>query len=1117
MEEMKRQKDANSKRLIEMSGLVKSLQDIPVNYNKTAGGNNFVNVQRKIEAIMEEMGEAKKRYDELRDEKYFQNDTIQAQELQIKSMEQQIVLLNERLQKEESEQKEMQKQQEEDQEANTRDLEEQVMLQEMEMMNLRAEIDQLKRESSHSAALGREIKIQEASNAAKYAEIQKMEEKLASMRVEQETQKSKQADLLRKNTEEQSEFVMKPTATIVAEINKLEDDISNLRSAQEKKTALESSENLKILPSTLKPNPANTKSKSQPWNRDLEWQDSLNNRKTELEVVTNNDVTCDQTADSESQNDEESSLSLPSLEVKKRAVKSARKKKKRSTFGTSDRSVSSASECSQSLESIAEENENESDDVEKNKSVDSNNSDTSVTATGESSTTDLSQTSKVSEKPRNLVELMEADDGSVECVSYTRPELKASLSNSSDDKTADSSEGFSSGSSTSDESSHGGSTRDESSNENSSGIYSSESSAQSSSRSILEQIPEEVDGESESSKSEGVENETDDSDSEWDGEKSVESQEATSLKDQQAGSLLLRKQLKESESKYNKVMNDYKQLVAKSQIRAEKLEEENRKLREGQGKALNNMARECEDESKLRWVKQENKMLLKSMEKQNQLLAKQNKDYEMLQNEHSDTLAKLEEKKKRYDQLILDFSNLAGNGKSSHDYNRLKALHDTVAMKLADMSEENERLEKERDEAIDQLENKDVQIRAYDESIAALNKTEYDLKNLEDVHKETVSELQQLRDKNKELTERYVKESTNASYSEKLREDYVKVMTEMDLLVASNKEFEGIDKKLNAAEVKVAMLEEEIKKNREKLLATKKRSNDRAGQLREVIAQYKALKQEYSDKCAKLARLELAVDGLDNDKAMKEMKTMEEDLEKAKKDATEAVAGKEARENDLKIVLLHYEKLQQKYETLKGEINSVDEPTQEEKKEDPGSIDEEVNQKENIQNLEKLLKESKESMSWKDEKIAKTLTELKEAKHELETIGSEKKELEIKLSEMKSNVLLARKEAENAEGRQNNGQDHLRTAIAKHHQLQQVYDSLLKKFGDTSSELQKAKNDIKVKEQEEKHARKRAAAVHGQYKKLQEDHSVVVQRLEKLKLEMTASEEPTELKKQEES
>merc|ERR1719343_1102276 len=142
-------------------------------------------------------------------------------------------------------------------------------------------------------------------------------------------------------------------------------------------------------------------------------------------------------------------------------------------------------------------------------------------------------------------------------------------------------------------------------------------------------------------------------------------------------------------------------------------------------------------------------------------------------------------------------------------------------------------------------------------------------------------------------------------------------MTEIDLLVESNNELKGIDEKLNASEVKAAMLEEDIKKIQEKFLAAKKKSNDRAGQLRDVIAQYKTLKIEFSEKCEKLSRLELASEGLENNKGIQEMKTMGDDLEKAKKEATEAIAGKEARENDLKIVLEHYEKLQQKYEKLR--------------------------------------------------------------------------------------------------------------------------------------------------------------------------------------------------------
>eukprot|EP00531_Pseudo-nitzschia_arenysensis_P017230 CAMPEP_0116142886 /NCGR_PEP_ID=MMETSP0329-20121206/15149_1 /TAXON_ID=697910 /ORGANISM="Pseudo-nitzschia arenysensis, Strain B593" /LENGTH=1130 /DNA_ID=CAMNT_0003638155 /DNA_START=73 /DNA_END=3465 /DNA_ORIENTATION=+ len=1041
---------------------------------------NFANVQRKIEAIMYEMDEAKKRYDELKNEKSFPGDSILGQDQQIKEMEDQIKLLNERLQKEENEQKARQSKVVEEQMANTEELEQQVMLQEMEIMNLTAEIEQL-RQKKGANSIGDQIKQQEASNAAKYAEIQKMEEKLKSMRDEQDDFKIQQASIVEKHTEEQSEFVVKPTSATYDEISRLQDDITNLRMQQEKLRATSTS-------------------KSQPWNQDLKKQEGICTKKTELEVVANNDIRdFEEPVDSQSDNEEHNILSLPRLEEPSKSVTSTRKEKN-SAFGSSDRSVSSA----QSLESIDEENESEPVEIKKTKTIDSN-SDTSATGISSSSSSRDDASSTKDSTPsvkENAVEIMHTDDGSIEAINYTRPALKSAPSQASDEGTFSSA----SNNSSSSESSQSEGSR-ASSRGSSSGFYSSDASTQSSSRSILEQIPEEA--------------ETDDSDAESEGPKSVKDQETKEL---QTGSLILRKQLKESESKFESLMSDYKQLVSKSQLRMEKLQEENRKLRDSQGAALKSMAQDSEEEKKSRWLKQENKMLLKSMEKQNEVLDKANKNYEKLQNEHSATLAMLEDKNKRYDRLILDFSNLAGTGKNSEDYNRLRALHETVVLKLADMGEDNDRLEKERDVAIEELENKDVQIRAHDEAIASLNKTEYDLKMLENVHEETIIELQQLTDKNKELKAMNENGVSNEDF-EQLKQDHVATKTELELLAASNKEFSGIQDKLNASEVKVAMLEEEDKKMKEKLHATKKKSKSRADQLKDVISQYKALKTEYSEKCVEVDRLKIAAEGLDGGKGMKEMDKLVEAVQTAKKDAEEAAKSKTAREKDLRIVLNHYEKLRLKYEKVRAKLDSKDstpfdegscasrsQPFDEastteegQKKSSVASDDESSKYQEEVENLEKLLKESKDSVVWKDDKIVQTLTELKSAKGQIKKLEKEKKSLESELSDVKSKLLLAQKETENAEEKKGSGQERLRGAIAKHHQLQQVYDSLLKKFNDSRAELERAKNEIKVKKQEEKHARKRAATVHTQYKKLKEDHDVVVQRLEKLKEEMTTN------------
>ena len=1095
MEEMKRQKNENSKRLLEMSGLVNSLHGIPVEYDKTAEGNNFVNVQRKIEAITYEMNEAKKRYDELKDTKAFQSNTIRSQDVQIRDMDGQIKLLNERLQKEELEQKEKQSKAVEQQRqviTSTEELEQQVMLQEMEMMNLTAEIELLRQKKT--SAIGDKIKEEEANNAAKYAKLQQMEEQLASMQKDQEAFKIEKTTIVEKQKhaeEQQSDFVVKPTLETYAEITKLQNNIANLRCLQQE--AIRASETADKPKSLPQQKPKTSLSKSQPWSQDLKQREGICTKKIELEIVANNDIVA--VGDYEkpvedSQSKEQKLLSLPSLEDRSQSATSVSEKKEtastdRSVVSANSKSLGLIDEESENDEPVEKEEENKNNEpveIKKTKTLDSN-SDSS--ATGNTSSTS-SVSSKVSSVSANNVEveIMQTDDGSIEAISFTRPEVKNSPSQESEE-------------SSDSEFSHRDSLG-ESSGTSSSGHFSSDASTQSSSRSILEQIPEEA--------------ETDDSDAESQGTESVVDQETKEL---EAGSLILRMQLKESESKYDKLLVDHKLMVLKSQVRMEKLQQENQALRDGKGTTLKSMADASEEEKKLCRLKQENKMLFQSMEKQNKILDKANMNYKKLQNDHSTTLVLLEEKNKRYDQLILDFSNLAGTGKNSEDYNRLRALHETVVLTLADMGEDNDRLEKERDFAIDQLEKKDARIRAYDETIASLNKTEYDLKMLQNVHGETIVELQQLSDKNKELQALYDKDVSSAEDTDKIKQDYVKAKTELEMLTASNKDFSGVQKKLNASEVKVAMLEDEDKKLKKKLDITKQKSKTQRDQLKDVISQYKTLKAEYSDKCSELDQIKLAAAGLDTEEGIKEMQNLTDSLQKAKTNAQEEKKGRKARENDLKIVLQHYEKLQLKYEKirLKQDSKSYDDssngsrsqPFDEEKKEgDSVSIEDEV------KNLEKLLKESKESVTWKDDKIAQTLTELKTAKEEIPKLEAEKEALQVELSEVKSKFLLAQKETDNAEEKQGSDQFRLRTAVTKHHQLQQVYDSLLKKFGDARSELQKVKDDIKVKEQEEKHARKRATTVHTQYKKLQEDHDVVVQRLEKLKEEMGTNYDPAE-------
>ena len=343
LEEMKREKNDNNKTLLEMVGLVSSTQESPTDLD---------NDQQKIEAIMKEMDEAKKRYDDLKDQKWFQTDSIQAQNKEINEMDD--------LPEEEIEQ--MQEQM-----AKTEELEQQVMLQEMEIMNLMAEMEQMR--PKKKLEIGDQIKQQQALNAAKLAEIQKMEEKLASMQKEQEAFKSQQQTIV-KPTQKVSESPRK------AKINKFS-----------------------------------------PWNTDLQEKEDIVDEETELDVVVNSDIVGDYEDPAEdSQSEEQNLLSLPTLEKKTEAE----------SVGTTEPSIT---ENSQSLESIVEETENE-EEIEKIKAVDSN-SDTSATKLSISDDDASSKTSTASSA--NKVEIMQRDDGSIEAISYAKQVLKRSPSQVSED------------------------------------------------------------------------------------------------------------------------------------------------------------------------------------------------------------------------------------------------------------------------------------------------------------------------------------------------------------------------------------------------------------------------------------------------------------------------------------------------------------------------------------------------------------------------------------------------------------------------------------------------------------------------------------------------------------
>ena len=291
-------------------------------------------------------------------------------------------------------------------------------------------------------------------------------------------------------------------------------------------------------------------------------------------------------------------------------VKSVRKKTRVSKFVLGDRSVSSDNSPNPAASSEGIETELEEFKLCKDNDDGAKNSDTSATDVSSEASCSTSQlTSPVSSSdddesglgtdvPRRsgrIVELMHGDDGSVEAIGYTKTATKetarqsiegmsqtepsvgynsgastSGLFTTEGSSSSGSSSGLSeSGSSSGESATDGSSIHEDSSNEenthgelsnaNSFGAYTSGESTQSSSRSILEQIPE------------GEEGESDESESGW-GEDNNLTDSEHGTKDQQIGSLLLRKKLNQSESKYAKLMVDFNTLASRSHMRMEKLE-----------------------------------------------------------------------------------------------------------------------------------------------------------------------------------------------------------------------------------------------------------------------------------------------------------------------------------------------------------------------------------------------------------------------------------------------------------------------------------------------------------------------------------------------------------------
>jgi chromosome segregation ATPase len=1155
MSKMKQEKSANKKMLLEMSGLIKSLQEISVDYEQTKKSqddssrhrSHLQNVQRKIQAIDMQMRAAKTQCGMLEEEKSLHTTTIKAQESQISALEDQIQFLVQRL--------------EQQSQSNTQgqsELERIIQLQETQIWSLEGQISLLKRNAKE-----RKIDSMEKQNAARYQEIDALENKLASLRQAQNAHKI-QASLIRSMSKSQDSQDNEKSQMVTEEFKDdalFEEDASDIQSLEkDSSTAPQPEENEQ--PAKIS---KSVKRAKKPFGKSARKKKSLSHGNMSVASGSTTLSAIEEETETASE-----SASIP---------------------GTSR---TSTSETTNDVTTMDDDNEASSSEEE-----DSSTDDSSTTC-AESST--CVSTSAAERDQKRFVTVEPSEDGSVEVMSHQ--EMETARKQEAEDTSVDSADPS---------------------------VYVGDINENEKGNDHKEQIADGV------------------------GEPQPDKQH-------------LHKELQVAKSRYENLKKDYNSIVSTSTDKMQKLEEEKRELLECQARALASAAEVTESSSaSIAKLQRENDQLRKIVAQKEALVSLSETKFENLRMEHTQTILELKGKGTQNDDLFSsDSSSYDDRVVDIETYTRLEKVHEAVVMKLADLGEDNDRLEREHEVMKKKLQNLYMQLQSYDETVLELQKLKAAYRLLEEERDATLSKMERMEDHNR------VRQN-NSEETAILRLEYADALARIEVLEKTNEEFQNIETKYTASEVRVTVIGEELEKAKEKNKEQKKKLSERESQIREVIGQYKMLKQEHAQSQSKLKRLEKVIESdkqiavkttksvgvnetsqtertsssaefsytkmaamtsqlvayesqinklqKQRDAALEEMKEMEGELQKAKDDSISAVEAKKTREKDLRIVLQHYEKLQKKYEAttkdfgemtqkyketvqkidgLEAQINGAEKKPQDgqreieqlaywdaetsgetkysgkqekseekqqkeiseeaptldshfesegsEKEVDKSQIDDEdssivqllhdmedlkrkkVNktaaqdmayEEEGISSVGKAkekdppssdppsrieyddmireLEAAKESSDWKNEKIARVLCDLKAAHEQVEILEKEKSDLESDLSLLKGHLLISQRESSTAKERQENREVNLRNAIAKHHRLQQVYECLETKFNEVQEQLNAAHNETKRKEEEAKQARKRASGAHAQFKKLQVDHSAVLDRLEKLK------------------
>lgn len=981
---LKQERDSNKKMLLEMSGLVTALQDISVDYDKTDAGDVLENVQRKIKAIDSSLKEAN---GHLQAEKRLATSALQAKEFQIRGMTDQIYILQSTLRRVIEDKRQSLDNERGlvavDSNKKIQELHETIKHRENQMKSMETQVlclqNQIQKyESEKQDNVTQEIEIVKENNTAKYAEISALEGKLETLRRLQNEQNS-QIVLLQKQPPAYalgSHQENNGSAAKYAEIDALEKQLQVLAKIQEEQT----SEMVVFKDQETKKDQYLGETKGNDLTMKLnalQGAQEIHNRRVEslkeqarpwaLDLIT---------ADRQKteQNELPSEGNLDSF-ISNQLVK----------FTGPASSVYSLP-----LDVIEEDSESQSSSLPCS----------SIFSSYTSGWKKQKESAiKISSSEDEGVEITVSTDGQIDFsdVSYFT-ERSCSTENTSVDASSDATDSNTSAFLSS-KSSHSTPASTSSTGWETLSLHSGSFDADAT-KQLLEQLEH--------------------------ARKKYEKLQAV-----HKAVLDSAKKTEPSSSEMEVLKDDYDTAMA----RIELLEKDNQKLRASHQHALQSMAEISEVTYKAEYLKKENEELKFALADQknnsNLTIAK----YEKLQSKHTNTEKDQEEEKEKYEQLMKDYQNATRlkDQIPTEDHNKLKRLHDVVVLKVADLGEENVALKVERDilmEKLTQIQaqnpDKEYLIR-HEQTVFELEASKRDYAQLQSEHEINTAKVGSLCDQNKKLKEKYnnlvAKDGSDGSDSleqhdsllheyeanlvklkeleaveeekeklqkeyeanlvklkgleaveeekEKLKDEFAEALAKVSILEQSNEELENNRAKHIHSEAKVAMLERDLQKTSEKAESSMKKQQEREAHLRDVIFHYKSLEKEHEEVVTKLQRLQAVVAGgttlkpedlivpsvendesicgsitsakteamsakiaeyegrikelqLQRDEALRQMKDVEDDLVRIKLEAAEAKKCKVDREKDLRIVLQHYQKLQKKFEETVERVEKLE-------------------------------------------------------------------------------------------------------------------------------------------------------------------------------------------------